>query len=115
MARVLCVSFDETVSHARVELLVRLGCDVVATIHPQEAVRLLAAQKFDVVVIGHRFPKTERHHLAEVSLRKKTRAVLVCGASTDADIPAAVRVYALEGDAGLRAALSSVLPVATPA
>lgn len=113
MARVLCVSFDETVSHGRVELLVRLGYDVVATIHPQEAVRLLAAQKFDAVVLGHRFPKTERHHLAEMSLRKRTPVVLVCGASTDADIPAAARVYALEGDAGLRTALLSLLPVAT--
>ncbi len=111
MPKVLCISFDEAVSHARLEMLARLGCEVLATIHPEEAIRLLSAQKFDLVVVGHRFPKTERHHIAETARRKHAHVVLICGAATDADIPADARVFALEGPEGLEAAARRFLPV----
>lgn len=115
MLKVLCVSFDEAVSRARVETLTRAGCEVTATLLPQEAVRLLSFEKFDVAVIGHRFPKTERHHLAETARRKKTAVVLVCGVSADGDIPANRRVYALQGMAGLEEAVRGLLPQTTAA
>ncbi len=115
MPKVLCVSFDEAVSHARLEMLARLECQVFATIHPEEAIRLLASQKFDLAIVGHRFPKTERHHIVETARRKGAHVILVCGASTDGDIPADLRVYALEGMDGLEAAARHFLPVTTAA
>jgi DNA-binding NtrC family response regulator len=110
MLKVLCVSFDDAVSRARVETLTQAGCEVTATLHPEEAIRLLSFEKFDVAVIGHRFPKTERHHLAETARRKKVAVVLVCGASADGDIPATRRVYALEGMRGLEEVVRGLQP-----
>ncbi len=115
MPKVLCISYDEYVSHARLDMLARLGCEVLATIHPEEAIRLLSAQKFDLVVVGHRFPRTERHHIAETAHRKRAHVVLICGPSPDADIPADARVFALEGLDGIEAAARRFLPVMTVA
>ncbi len=115
MAKVLCVSFDEVVSQRRAEMLGRLGWSVTATLHPDEAIRLLSFEKFDAVVVGHRFPRTERHHIAETAQRKKTPVVLVCGASPDGDIPATLRVFALEGLGGLEAAMHNLMPMGTSA
>ncbi len=115
MPKVLCVSFDDAVSHARLEMLGHLGCEVFATVHPEEAIRLLASQRFDLAIVGHRFPKTERHHMVETARRKGAHVILVCGASLDADVPADARVFALEGTAGLEAAARRFLPVTTAA
>jgi hypothetical protein len=35
----------------------------------------------------------------------------VCGLTSDSDIPASARVYALEGNLGLLAALSALTPI----
>lgn len=109
--KVLCVSFDKTVSDARWAALTTAGYAVIATTHMEEALKLVESEKFDLVIVGHRFSKADKRDLAVQAKEKwKTRVLLVCGASADADIPADARVYALEGSEGLLAAVRALLP-----
>jgi len=107
---VLCVSFDKVVSDARCAALQRAGYAVAAATQMPEALKLLATEKFALVVIGHRFPKSERHELAQKAKGQGASVLLVCGSSADAEIPAHARVYALEGVEGLVAAVNGLLP-----
>jgi len=110
--RVLCVSFDRTVSGSRCVALEEAGYDVAATTTVSEGLDLLGREKFDAVIIGHRFPAEEKYVLA-VEAKEKTNlpVLLVCGVSRDLEIPATNRVYALEGSVGLLSALSELFPV----
>lgn len=108
---ILCVSFDKTVSDSRRVLLTEAGYSVTAITSIQEALQLLMAVKFDLVVIGHRFPKINKQQLAiQAREQCKTPVLLVCGASADTDVPADARVYGLEGSEGLLAAVNVLLP-----
>ncbi len=111
---ILCVSFDETVSASRRAALEEAGYTVVATTQAAEALQLLVAVRFDLMIVGHRFSVSDKHKLAAEAREKGTPVVLICGATADVDIPADVRVYALEGIAGLVAAVINTLPK-TPA
>jgi len=114
--KVLCVSFDKTVSDSRCSVLRQGGYAVTAITSTEEALQLLGREKFDLVVIGHRFPKGKKLELAgQAGERWKTRVLLVCGASAETEIPADLRVYALEGAEGLRAAARKLLPVSSAA
>ena len=113
MARVLIVSFDKTVSDQRAALLKRAGYNVTSTIWPDEAMRCLSAIKYDLVVLGHRLSWQDRRDLAMYAREKcDTPVLLVCGATTDADIRADARVYAIEGNGGLLDAVATLLPLA---
>ena len=107
--RVLCVSLDKMVSEARSTALKEAGYDVTATTDAKEALELLSLGSFDAVIVGHRFSPEEKYLLAvEAEEKSNTRVILVCGSATrDSEIPAASRVYALEGSEGL---LSALLP-----
>ncbi len=108
--RILCVSFDKTVSDSRRALLEEAGYAVTAITAPEMAVELLAKEEFDLLIIGHRFAKSDKQRLAaQAREQSKTRVLLVCGASADEDIPADARVYALEGSEGLLAAVKVLL------
>ena len=98
MRRVMCVSFDRPVSETRCAALKQAGYSVTPTTHIEEALGLLSSQKFDLIIVGHRFPTEGKRALA-VEARDKwnTPVLLVCGASADSEIPAAGRVYALAG------------------
>lgn len=110
--KILCVSFDRMVSDDRRILLKEAGYDVTATTNVTEALDLLNHERFDVVIVGHRFPEEEKYVLAvEAVERSNARVLLVCGADADSQIPATGRVYALEGGAGLLSALSALIPV----
>ena len=98
--KILCVSFDKTVSDSRCAVLTQAGYVVTAITSTEEALQMLAREKFDLVVIGHRFPKGNKHELA-MKAKGKIPIVLVCGASADEEIPADARVYGLEGNEGL--------------
>lgn len=75
----------------------------------QEGLDLLTLEAFDAVIVGHRFSAEERYLLAvEAKEKANTPVVLVCGVTSDSDIPASARVYALEGNLGLLAALSEL-------
>lgn len=114
--KVLCISFDKTVSDSRSAILRQGGYAVTAITSAEEALQLLAREKFDLVVIGHRFPKTNKQELAAQAREQgKIPVLLVCGASADTDIPADARVYALEGAEGLLAAVRTLLPVSISA
>ncbi|HEX7422698.1 MAG TPA: hypothetical protein VF311_02255 [Terriglobales bacterium] len=114
--RILCVSFDRTVSENRCATLKEAGYDVTATTNVKEAVELLSRERFDAVVVGHRFPAEDKYMLAvEAKERSNTPVLLVCGAAQDSEIPATSRVYALEDSAGLLSALSSLFPRAAGA
>jgi DNA-binding response OmpR family regulator len=114
--KVLCVSFDKTVSDSRCAVLRQGGYAVTAITTTEEALQLLGREKFDLVVIGHRFPKAHKQQLAAQAREQgKVPVLLVCGASADTDIPAEARVYALEGAEGLLAAVRTLLPASISA
>jgi DNA-binding response OmpR family regulator len=109
--RVLCVSFDMTVSDSRRAALTEAGYAVRATNRIKEGLDWLSREKFELVIIGHRFSTEDKYVLAvEAREKANTPVLLVCGASADAEIPATVRVYALEGTEGLLAAIARLLP-----
>lgn len=111
--RILCVSFDRIVSENRSANLKEAGYDVTATTSVKEAVERLSREKFDAVLVGHRFPAEEKYGLAvEAKVKSNTPVLLDCGAARDSEIPATSRVYALEGSAGLLSALSALFPAA---
>jgi DNA-binding NtrC family response regulator len=58
--KILCVSFDKLVSDSRRVALNEAGYSVTATIKIEEAMELLGAEKFDLIVLGHRFPKASK-------------------------------------------------------
>jgi DNA-binding response OmpR family regulator len=110
--RVLCVSYDVTVSVGRCAALTKAGYTVRATNRIKEGLRWLSREQFDLVIIGHRFPPEDKYVLAvEAREMSNTPVLLVCGASADLEIPAAGRVYALEGTASLLAAVARLLLV----
>jgi CheY-like chemotaxis protein len=114
--KVLCVSFDKTVSDSRCAMLRQGGYAVTAITSTEEALQLLGKEKFDLLVIGHRFPKANKQELAsQAREQRRIPVLLVCGASAEAEIPADARVYALEGAAGLLAAVRRLLPVSISA
>lgn len=107
--RILCVSFDKVASENRCSSLREAGYDVRACTSVQEGLDLLTLEAFDAVIVGHRFSAEERYLLAvEAKEKANTPVVLVCGVTSDSDIPASARVYALEGNLGLLAALSEL-------
>ncbi len=114
--KVLCISFDKTVSDSRSAILRQGGYAVTAITSAEEALQLLAREQFDLVVIGHRFPKADKQELAAQARQQwHTPVLLVCGAFAETEIPADARVYALEGAGGLLAAVRTVLPVSISA
>lgn len=106
--KLLCVSFDKTVSEVRQEALRRAGYGVTSLTKIDEAIDLLAKEKLDLVVIGHRFPREQRLALAKAAKDCSTLVVLVIGASAESDIPADFRVYALDGTEGILKAVRSL-------
>ncbi len=108
--RILCVSFDKTVSENREFALREQGHEIVATTDIDQALEYLDSLKFDLVIIGHRFEKSDKHALiAEVRQRYHTPVLLVCGASADADIEADIRVFAIEGIDGIIGGVNKVM------
>jgi len=108
--RVLCISFDTAVSDLRCAALREAEYAVTATIDVQEALHHLSRETFDLVIVGHRFAAADKYLLAvEAEEKANIPVLLVCGASAEKDIPAAGRVYALEGTAGLLARASELL------
>ena len=109
--RILCVSFDRTVSENRCATLKEAGYEVTPTTNVKEASELLSRERFDAVIVGHRFPAEEKYVLAvEAGEKLNTPVLLVWGAARHPEIPATSRVYALEGSAGLRSALAALFP-----
>ena len=107
--RILCVSFDRMVSENRYATLKEAGYDVTATTSVKEGLELLSRERFDAVIVGHRFPAEEKYVLAvEAKGKFNTPVLLVCGGARDSEVPATSRVYALEGSAGLLSALSAL-------
>jgi len=108
--RVLCVSFDLAVSDIRCTVLRGAGYAVTATINVEKALDLLSRERFDLVIVGHRFATADKYVLTvEAEEKENIPVLLVCGVSADRDIPAAGRVYALEGTAGLLTAAAALL------
>ena len=108
--RILCVSFDKTVSENREFALREQGHEVIPTTDIDQAIEYLDTLKFDLVIIGHRFDKTDKKALiTEVRQRYHTPVLLVCGASADDDLEVDIRVFAIEGTDGLVDAVSKVM------
>jgi DNA-binding response OmpR family regulator len=108
--KVLCVSFDMAVSDFRCAALKEAGYAVTASISAKEALDLLSREKFDLVIVGHRFAIADKYLLTvEAEEKANVPVLLVCGASADKDIPAAGRVYALESMTGIVSAVAELL------
>lgn len=109
--RILCVSFDRVVSELRRNSLMDAGYDVKAVTDVSEGLDLLYRDGFDAVIVGHRFSAEEKYFLAvEAEEKLNTPVILICGATSDPEIPATTRVYALEGNTGLLSALAHLFP-----
>lgn len=110
--KVLCLSYNKRVSDDRCSMLMQAGYNVVPCSDVEDALALLDRERFDAVIIGHRFATDDKYLLAvEAQEKWNTPVVLVCGATADSEIPAARRVYALQGHAAVAAALAEVMPV----
>ena len=107
--KILCVSFDKLVSDSRRVALNEAGYSVTATIKIAEAMELLGAEKFDLIVLGHRFPKASKQAVAMLAQQAKIPVVLVCGSGPEMEIPADARVYALHGPEGIVSAAHKLL------
>ncbi|MBZ5686648.1 MAG: hypothetical protein LAP86_16575 [Acidobacteriia bacterium] len=111
--QILCISFDRAVSENRCSSLEDAGYDVTAVTNIQDGLELLNRQRFDAVILGHRFSAEEKYLLAvDAKEKMDTPVLLVCGATSDSEIPATRRVYALEGNTGLLSELSEMLAAA---
>ncbi|MFB3917171.1 MAG: hypothetical protein ACE14M_10605 [Terriglobales bacterium] len=114
--RILCVSFDAAVSNIRSAALQHAGYSVVPTIKIAEALELLSRERFDLVLIGHRFSHEEKRSLATMAKQEfKTPVLLVREASVPPDIPADAMVYALDGTSGILKAAELLLAKARSA
>ncbi len=112
MAKVLCVSFDKTVSDSRVSALKQAGYTVVSTTYIDEAMKRLEGESFDLLILGHRFPWADKRDVALYAREKcDTPVLLVCGAGPDMDIPADYRVFGLEGLEGLVETVQKMVPL----
>lgn len=107
---ILCISFDKPVSTSRRSALEEAGYTVIAATCVADALEMLSSVVFDLMIVGHRFSAADKHKLAVEAREKGIPVLLICGASADAEIPADVRVYALEGIAGMVAAVAELLP-----
>jgi len=108
--KVLCVSFDLAVSDIRCAALRSAGYAVTATINVAKALDFLSRERFDLVIVGHRFATADKYVITvEAEEKENIPVLLVCGVSAENDIPAAGRVYALEGMAGLLTAAEALL------
>ncbi|HEU5335513.1 MAG TPA: response regulator [Terriglobales bacterium] len=112
---ILCLSFDQTVSASRRAALEQAGYTVVAATGVPDALQMLSSVSFDLLIVGHRFSSADKHNLAVQAREKSTPVLLISGAAADPDIPADIRVYALEGTAGLVATVAGFLPVTAAA
>lgn len=104
-------SLAKAVSDDRYVALNSAGYKLISTMmSPRRA--LLSRESFGAVIIGHRF-EDEAKFLLPIEAKEKwdTPVALVCGAEVNSEIPAMRRAYALEGNAGLVAALLDVVPV----
>jgi len=112
--RILCLSYDDTVSEYRRKALGEGGYDVITTTDPREASRLLGIEQLDLLVIGHRFSVCQKKDL--ILQAKKFGPIpvlLVCGASSDSELAVDGRVYALQGTEGLLAGIAKLVPLTT--
>jgi len=115
-SKILCVSYDATVSNYRREALEKAGYDVLGTTDVKEASRLLDVENFDLLVIGHRFSAQQKRDLiVQAKKHEPMPVLLVCGSSSDSDLAVDGRVYALQGVEGLVNGVAKLLPVPSAA
>ena len=107
---IVCLSFDEPVSASRRSALEEAGYTVIATTQAADALELLSFVAFDLMIVGHRFSAADKHKMAAEARERGIPVLLICGASADAEVPADVRVYALEGIGGMVTAVAKLLP-----
>jgi len=63
--KVLCVSFDMAVSDIRRAALNEAGYAVTTTTDVKEALNFLSREKFDLVIVGHRFATPDKYVLTD--------------------------------------------------
>ncbi len=109
--KVLCVSFDETVSRMRVMALMEAGYDVTPAITVSAALAMKPPEPFELVIVGHRFDPRGKESLINKAREWKAKVLLVCGASNEPEFHPDKRVYGLEGVAGIVEKAQQLVPV----
>jgi DNA-binding NtrC family response regulator len=98
---ILSISRDERLLRTRQMVLESAGWQVVPAMETDEALRRFQEQGFDVVVLGHSIPSSERIWLAQTmkSIRSNVPIVMVCiqGDNTFSTKFADARVGSLDG------------------
>ena len=107
--RVLCVSFDDTVSKMRSAGLSEAGYEVISAVSIPAA--MAAKPPFDLVIIGHRFGLNDKELLINKAHEWKAKVLLVCGDSNNPELHPDKRVYGLDGIAGIVNKACELVPV----
>jgi DNA-binding response OmpR family regulator len=114
--RILCLSYDATVSRYRREALTAAGYEVIPTTDVKQAARLLEEDQFNLLLLGHRFTTQQKKDLILLAKKRQPLPVLlVCGESRDSDLVVEGRVYGLQGTEGLLTEVSKLLSVSRAA
>jgi len=109
-ARVLSLGKHPPVLNARNQILEQAGYEVVPAMTIEEAVRELARQKFDAVIIGYTFSKAEKTELAShVEKKLKIPVLLLYIKPGDLEIPATAHANAIHGENALLASLAPLI------
>ncbi len=108
--KILCVAFDKTLKERLCTLLTRVGYEIVGTTRTKHAMQVLTGNEFDLIILGHRFPKKERRELSALARHKyEIKVLLMCDGSSDDEVPADDVVYALHGTDALLNAVDGLL------
>lgn len=111
LSRILCLSYDQSISEDRRQALKKAGFDVVATTVVEQACSLAHTQAFDALVIGHHFRDDQTCALIqEARHRWRAPVIVVTGLGADADSRADISVPILSGVVGLVRAVSQIVP-----
>ncbi len=107
--KVLCISFDQTTSDARVQALIRHGYVVIAATDTRTAYELIGPDRYVAVIVGQGFRTPERRLLAfEAKTRCHTPVILISDAEPESDISADAFVSANDGADAIAMAVERV-------
>ena len=109
-ARLLSLGKHPQVLRARNLALSRAGYQVVSAASAEEALPALGSEKFDAVIIGYTFSKSEKRQLAaRIEKDFKIPVLLLYIKPSDLEIPATAHVSAIHGEQNLLASIADLL------
>ena len=111
LSRILCLSYDQSISEERRQALKKAGYDVVATTVVEQAFAVAHSLKCHALVIGHHFMDADTNALiSEARTRWRCPVIVVTGIGAGTDVRADVSVPILAGVGGLARAITKIVP-----